>query len=336
MMVIANITYVQADPLTVVSYGGLHLKAQGEAFYEPFEDKYKTNIITGEYNGEMAKVRTMVDASQVTWDVLQVETGDLYRGCSEGLFEPLDIEKLKLNEKDYIDGSISECGAGFFIWSIVLAYDTSKFDLPPKDWKDFWDIKKFPGKRALRKNPILALEAALLADDVKPADIYTQLSTPEGVDRAFKKLDEIKPYIQWWESGAQPMQWLISGNVVMASAYNGRVYDAQEEGKPVGIVWNDSFYDMDSFAIVKDSKHKEEAERFIALAMQPENQKIYSEVAGYGFSNKKTASMLDKKVLSHLSTSPGHMEHAYQLNQDFWIDHGEALQQRFNAWAAGY
>lgn len=333
---ILSLSYVQAEPLTVISYGGLHLKAQGEAFYKPFEDKYKTDITTGEYNGEMAKVRSMVDAKQVTWDVLQVETGDLYRGCSEGLFEPLDIQKLNLNEDDYVEGSISECGAGFFIWSIVLAYDTSKFKSPPKDWKDFWDIKKFPGKRALRKSPILALEAALLADGVKPADIYQVLSTPEGVDRAFKKLDEIKPYIQWWESGSQPMQWLISGNVVMTSAYNGRVYDAQEEGKPVDIVWDDSFYDMDSFAIVKGSKHKEEAERFIALTMQPEYQKVYSEVAGYGFSNTKTAPLLDKKVLDRLSTSPEHMKNAHQLNQDFWIDHGEALQQRFNAWAAGY
>lgn len=326
---------VQAEPLTVISYGGLHVKAQGEAFYKPYEKKYNTKIITGEYNGEMAKVRSMVDTGQVSWDVLQVETGDLYRGCSEGLFEQLDWSTLKVDsESDYVDGSLSECGAGFFIWSIVLAYDTSKFSTAPKDWKDFWDVKKFPGKRALRKSPILALEVALLADGVKAEDIYTVLATPEGVDRAFKKLDEIKPYVQWWESGSQPMQWLISGSVVMTSAYNGRVYDAQQEGKPVEIVWNDSFYDMDSFAIIKGTKNKRAAERFIELTMQPENQKVYSEVAGYGFSNKKTAELLDAKTLDHLSTAPEHMKNAHKLDPDFWIDYGETLQQRFNVWAS--
>lgn len=327
--------YTQAEPLTVISYGGLHLKAQGEAFYKPYEEQYKTKIITGEYNGEMAKVRSMVDSGQVAWDVLQVETADLYRGCGEGLFEQLDWSKLKTDPaSDYEEGAMSECGAGFFIWSIVLAYDTTKFATPPKDWKDFWDIKKFPGKRALRKNPILALEVALLADDVKPQDIYTVLATPAGVDRAFKKLDEIKPYIQWWESGSQPMQWLIAGDVVMTSAYNGRVYDAQQEGKPVDLIWNDSFYDMESFAIVKGSKHKEAAERFLELTMRPENQKIYSKVAGYGFTNKKTASLMDAKLLDHLSTAPEHMQNAHRLDADFWIDYGETLQQRFNVWAA--
>lgn len=333
ILLISTAMQIQAEPLTVISYGGLHVKAQGEAFYKPFEEQTKIKLLTGEYNGEMAKIRSMVDTKNVSWDVVQVETGDLYRGCSEGLFEQIDWSTLKIDEEsDYVDGSLSDCGAGFFIWSIVLAYDTHQFKTPPKDWKDFWDIKKFPGKRALRKSPILALEAALLADGVKPADIYTVLATPEGVDRAFKKLDEIKPYIQWWESGSQPMQWLISGNVVMTSAYNGRVYDAQEEGKPVGIVWNDSFYDMDSFAIVKGTKNKEAAERFITLTMQPENQKIYSEVAGYGFSNKKTAALLDKNTLEHLSTAPEHMENAHKLDPDFWIDHGETLQQRFNIW----
>lgn len=335
LLLISNALLLKAEPLTVISYGGLHVKAQTEAFYKPFEAQTKVKLMTGEYNGEMAKVRSMVDAKNVSWNILQVETGDLYRGCSEGLFEQIDWSKLNIGkESDYVEGSLSDCGAGFFIWSVVLAYDADKFKTPPKDWKDFWDVKKFPGKRALRKNPILALEAALLADGVEPTDIYTVLATPEGVDRAFKKLDEIKPYIQWWESGSQPMQWLISGNVVMTSAYNGRVYDAQKEGKPVGIVWNDSFYDMDSFAIVKGTKNKESAERFIELVMRPENQKIYSEVAGYGFSNQKTAALLDKKTLDHLSTAPEHMKNAHKLDPDFWIDHGEILQQRFNIWAS--
>lgn len=324
----------QAETLTVVSYGGLHVPLQTKAFYKPFEEQQKVKVVSGEYNGEMAKIRAMVDAKQVSWDVVQVETGDLYRGCSEGLFEQLDWSKTQLKESDYTDGALSECGAGFFIWSIALAYDSTKFaNDPPKNWQDFWDVKKYPGKRALRKSPILALEAALLADGVKAQDVYSVLATPAGVDRAFKKLDQLKPYIQWWDSGSQPMQWLISGDVVMTSAYNGRIYAAQDEGKPVGIVWNDSFYDIEGFAIVKGSKHKALAERFIELTMQPASQKAYSE-AGYGFSNKQTAHLLDANTLNRLSTAPQHMQNAHRLDPDFWIDNGEVLQQRFNVWAA--
>lgn len=331
---IIMVQLVQAEALTVVSYGGLHVSLQAKAFYKPFEAQQHVKIVSGEYNGEMAKIRSMVDSDQMSWDIVQVETGDLYRGCSEGLFEQLDWSKSTLNESDYTEGASSDCGAGFFIWSIVLAYDSSKFaNDPPKNWQDFWNVKKYPGKRALRKNPILALEVALLADGVKPQDIYPLLSTPAGIDRAFKKLDELKPYIQWWDSGSQPMQWLISGDVVMTSAYNGRIYAAQNEGRSVGIVWDDSFYDIESFAIIKGTKHKALAERFLELSMQPARQKIYAE-AGYGFTNKQTAKLLDSRTLDRLSTAPKHMQNAHRLDTDFWIDNGEVLQQRFNVWAA--
>ena len=91
-------------------------------------------------------------------------------------------------------------------------------------------MKKFPGKRALRKQPEYALESALLADGVAAKDVYATLATPAGVDRAFKKLDALKPNIQWWEAGAQAPQYLISGDVVMSSAYNGRITNDRNEG----------------------------------------------------------------------------------------------------------
>lgn len=146
---------------------------------------------------------------------------------------------------DFVQGAVSECGAGIFLWSTVLTYNAAKLPQAPKSWADFWDVKTFLDKRALRKSATFTLEFALLADGVKREDLYKVLATPAGVDRAFKKLDQIKPNIQWWESGAQPLQWLVSGDVVMTSAYNGRVTAAQKEGHDFHIVWNDSIYDMD-------------------------------------------------------------------------------------------
>ena len=83
----------------------------------------------------------------------------------------------------------------------------------------------------MRKGARYNLEFALMADGVKTADVYKVLATKDGADRAFKKLTELKPNIQWWEAGAQPPQFLVAGDVVMTTAYNGRIDAAQREGK---------------------------------------------------------------------------------------------------------
>lgn len=323
----------QAETLTVVSFGGVNKDAQDKAFYKPFAAAGKGTIEPGEYNGEMARIRAMVETGQVGWDVVEVEGPELLRGCDEGLFEQLDWSKLG-NESDFVPGAVSECGAGIFLWSTVLTYDAKKLKQAPTGWNDLWDTKKFPGKRALRKSAKFTLEIALLADGVKREDIYKELATPAGVDRAFKKLDQIKPNIQWWESGAQPLQWLVSGDVVMTSAYNGRISAAQKEGHDFNIIWNNSIYDLDSWAIIKGSKHKALAEQFIAFANLPENQKVFAENIPYGPTNKNTSKLIEPGLLAQLPTAPDNLANSLQVDTNFWIEHGEDLEQRFNAWAS--
>ncbi|MCO7255820.1 ABC transporter substrate-binding protein [Dickeya oryzae] len=322
----------QAETLTVISFGGLNKEAQQKAFYTPFQQAGLGTVEAGEYNGEMAKIRAMVQTGQVGWDVVEVESPELVRGCSEGLFETLDWKKLG-NADDFVKGSVSECGAGIFLWSTVMTYNGDKLKNGPKSWADFWDIHTYPGKRALRKSAKFTLEIALLADGVKRDEIYQVLATPAGVDRAFKKLDQIKSSIQWWESGAQPLQWLVAGDVVMTSAYNGRVTAARKEGHDFRIVWQDSLYDLDSWAIVKGSKHRAIAEQFIAFASQPEHQKVFAETIPYGPTNKQTIDTLSPTIAADIPTNRQNLAQAVGIDTAFWIEHGEELEQRFNAWA---
>ncbi|MEK6294244.1 MAG: ABC transporter substrate-binding protein, partial [Paraburkholderia tropica] len=75
-----------AAELTVVNFGGANGNAQKAAFNEPYQAQSGTKITTVEYNGEQAKVKAMVEAKHVNWDVVEVETGDIARGCDEGLY----------------------------------------------------------------------------------------------------------------------------------------------------------------------------------------------------------------------------------------------------------
>ena len=157
----------------------------------------------------------------------------------------------------------------------------------------------------MRKGARYNLEFALMADGVKPADVYKVLATKAGADRAFKKLTELKPNIQWWEAGAQPPQFLVAGDVVMATAYNGRIDAAQREGKNLKIIWTGQIYDLDYWAIPKGSPNKDAAQKFIAFACHAGRRRPeYAKNIAYGPTNKKALAKLDAKTLSNLPTAP--------------------------------
>ncbi len=321
-----------ATDLTVVSFGGANKAAQEKAFYAPWEKAGNGKIIAGEYNGEMAKVKAMVDTKSVSWDLVEVESPELARGCDEDMFEELD-PKMFGDAAKYVSGAISHCGAGFFVWSTVLAYNADKLASAPTGWADFWNTEKFPGKRGLRKGAKYTLEFALMADGVAPKDVYKVLASKDGQDRAFKMLDKLKPSIQWWEAGAQPPQFLQSGDVVMSSAYNGRIAAVAKESK-LKVVWTGGVYDFDAWAIPKGSKNAEAAKKFIAYSLQPEQQKNFSENIAYGPANTDAVKLLSAETLEKMPTTEENIKDQVQIDVKFWNDNGESLEQRFNSWAA--
>ena len=155
----------------------------------------------------------------------------------------------------------SAYSVAYEFYSSVLAYSQKKYtaEAAPNSWADFWDVKKFPGRRALRNHPIATLEAALMADGVAPDKLY-----PLDVDRAFKKLEEIKPNITvWWTSGAQSAQLLNDGEVDMVMAWNGRVSALTKEGAKVAYTYNQGILQSTSLCILKDAPNLATAVRFL-------------------------------------------------------------------------
>lgn len=323
-----------AAELTLVNFGGANGNAQKVAYVEPFQKSTGTKVVTAEFNGELAKLKAMVETRKVSWDVVEIDGGDLTRACDDGLIEKLDLAKT-IKKDDYIpEATVSECGMGAFVWSTVLAYNSDKLKTPPTGWKDFWDVKKIPGKRGMRKTALYNLEFALMADGVAAKDVYKVLATKAGVDRAFKKLDEIKPFIQWWEAGAQPPQFLVAGDVVMSTVFNGRIDAARREGKALDVVWDGGIYDLDYWAIPKGAPNKDLALDYIAFTVAPAQQAAYAKQIAYGPVNQAALKLLDAKTLADLPNAPANSKNAVLLNGAFWTDHGEELQQRFTAWAA--
>lgn len=218
---------------------------------------------------------------------------------------------------------------------MVLTYDVARIPNGPATWADFWDVDKYPGKRGMKFDPEWTLEVALLADGVAPDGVSKVLNTPEGVDRAFAKLDALKPYIKWWKLGDESVDDLASGNVVMTAAYNGRIVAANHESPGrYAMVWNaGSVYFMDFFVVLKGSPNRDAAMDFIGYATGATAQRAMPRYVGYGPANLAAYQGMDPALAAELPTV-ARLQRAVAVDDQFWLDHQDALQQRFAAWAA--
>jgi putative spermidine/putrescine transport system substrate-binding protein len=324
-----------ARDLTIVSWGGSYQDAQREVLFKPFTAETGTVLVEDSWDGGIGALRAKAEGPP-TWDIVQVEADELVLGCDEGSIVPIDWAKLG-GEDHFLPTAVHECGVGAIVWATVLAYDGDRYkDNPPKSWADFFDTQKYPGKRALRKGPRQALEFALMADGVALDEIYATLATPEGIDRAFAKLDSIKGDLVFWEAGAQPPQLLGSGEVVMTSAYNGRITAANKtDNRNFKIAWEAGFvYQIDSWVVLKNSDKQDEAMQLVAWLTRPEHQKDLAPLIPYGPTHKEAAALVDPAVLPDIPTAPENIEAGLFFGREFWVDRVEAMNQRFNVWAA--
>ena len=329
--VLASLNAFAADELTVISFGRADQDALTRAYYKAFGEATGIEVKSFSYDGQITEVEQMVNSGKPDWDVMQVESRTLQLGCERGLFEKLDLGRIG-KPSDFIPGAVSDCGLGIFAWSVALVY-SDRVKGAPRTWADFWDVKKYPGKRGLRRSAKYTLEIALLADGVAPADVYPMLATDAGLERAFRKLDQIKSDTIWWEAAAQPGVQLSAGNLAMSSAYALWFDPAQPRNRHFRIAWDESLYDVDSWAIPKGSPRLTAAYRFIAFASAPERQKVLSERLPYGPTNKKALPLLPADLAKSLPSSRSNLARALKVDTAFWIAHGEALEKRFDAWA---
>ncbi|WP_225026048.1 ABC transporter substrate-binding protein [Xinfangfangia pollutisoli] len=346
---LCGMAYAANAEVVVLSWGGSYGGAQTEAHLKPFTAKTGIPTTMTDSDNPATPIKAQVEAGNVTVDVASVEYADAIRLCDEGLLEPIDINSLPAGAdgtpaaEDFLAGAVTDCGVSTDIWANIFAYDSTKFsgDAAPKTVADFFDLEKFPGKRGLKKGAKAVLEFALLGDGVPASEVYATLSTPEGVDRAFAKLDTIKKDVVWWEAGAQPPQLLADGEVAMTTAYNGRIFNAViTEGKPFSIIWDGQIYENEMYVIPKGAPHMEDALEFVKYATSTEGLRAQAQYISYGPARKSALKdellFNDGKTVMgpHLPTAPENMTNALESNFEFWVDKDAELNERFNAWLA--
>lgn len=320
-----------ADELYFASWGGAYQDAIREAWLKPFSKESGIEVVE-DTDPQVSKLRAMQDTKTVAWDVVTENSSRLVRGIKLGVFEKITPEMV--NQEHVIPGARNDYGVPSEIFSTLVGYSASAFPdgkPQPKTFADFWDVAKFPGKRTLQDEPATVIEAALIADGVKPEDVYKTLNTPEGVDRAMGQIEKIKPYVaKWWKNGAEPVQALASGEVVMALGWNGRFQSGIDSGVPIKMSWDDSVAQVGYFALVKGANNREAALKLLNYMIAPQRQAEFSKYISYGPTTSAAMPYIDNARQQRLPSTPERLKGALFMDADWWDKNGPAIIERYN------
>jgi putative spermidine/putrescine transport system substrate-binding protein len=309
------------------------LDAVNEVLVRPFTHATAIPAQVVTWEGGIDALRAQVKGPDNAWDLVMVDSDELGAGCSEGLFEKLDWSAIG-GKDHYLPQAVGDCGVGAVVVSLVLAWDRDKFPATPA-WTDFWDVAKYPGKRGLHRGVRGNLEFALIADGVAPGDVYKVLATAEGVDRAFRRLDQIRPYIVWWQDDAEAARILASGDVLMTSASAPAITAANRAAhRNFGIQFTSSLYEMQSWAIPKGSANLRAATQFLYFAGTPAIEGRLVARYGEGGLAKGANDGLPSELAQISPTLPANLNAAVRLDGGFWHDNLAKLTQRFEDWLA--
>jgi putative spermidine/putrescine transport system substrate-binding protein len=310
--------------LTFVSFGGAYQGAQRKAWLEPYTALTGVQFQEDEASSN-ATIKTQVEAGQVTWDVVDVGN-DFGLEANAALLEELDYTLIPESEVNK-DLGPSKWRVPDITYGVVLAYNTDKTaGKVPEGWADYFDTTKIPGKRGVWDYSEGGIfEIALLADGVKPADLY-----PLDLPRATKKLDTIKDSLVLWKTGAESQELIGSGEVALTLIWNGRGWSAKHtDNKPVEIQWNQQIVTADYLVVPKGSPNKDAAMKFIAYTICAENNAKPSQYIPYGPTNLNAKPAPDK--LPDLSVSNADENSAY-FDDEWLVNNFDAVNAAFKEW----
>ena len=348
--------------VVMVSWGGAYTESQKLGYGDPAAKKLGIPIDWVDYSGGLSEIKAQIAAGAITWDVIDVYAMDTIIGCDEGLFVEFDFDKDfppapdgTPASQDFFTTMPSKCAVGNILYSWTYAYHDEKIgSKKPKNIKDFFNTKKWPGKRGIYKSAMHNLEIALAADGVKPrkggSKIYEILETDAGLDRAFNKIKELctdpKGGCVFWSAGAKPPELLMQGEVVMATGWNGRFFNAEiGEGAPLKQVWDAQGLDYQYMSIVKGGPNQADAMKAVAEMTSTHGLAGSAKYIAYAPWRKSSLKVIEAgepwykdgktNMMEQMPTHPNNTKNYFLVDPIFWADNSTEIGERWEAMKAG-
>ena len=164
MLAAPNLARAKPASIVVACSGGKLEEAFTAAYYKPFTAKTGIEIVSTV--NTYSKLKAMVEAGAVEWDVAQINSSAAATNAMLGLLEKLDYGVI--DKADLIAGVAHEAYVQCDVAAAVMSWNTKNVTpaQAPRSWAELWDMKRFGGQRGFWKQPFQTMELALMADGV--------------------------------------------------------------------------------------------------------------------------------------------------------------------------
>ena len=299
--------------------GGGYGDALRKVMYDPFEKETGIKVVTVQEARSGPRIKAQAEAGKAQWDltfIFDQETRLLGDCC----LADIDYSKLSESAQKTLaampDNLKRKKGVALQVIGVGLVYNKDKYKGDkPASWADFWDVKKFPGRRCMPAWPRFVFEAALMADGVDKSKLY-----PLDMERALKKIKEIKPHIvKWWTTSAQPPQLLLDGEADMCQAYTGSMSKLALEGAPIDLTFNEGFIYYDFFSIPKGAPNYDNALKLLSWRLDPKRAAQLTSTFPVALpSSVVFEAATDKKIARYWANNPDNVAKAIEWSPDYW------------------
>ena len=318
----------QGKIVYVNSYGGVWETSWKKAFFDPFTKQTGIQIKTVP-GVSFAKLKAQVQTGNYQWDVVNLGDVEYGQAVLENLLEKVDKAAAKTDQlppnivRDYAVSSYS--------LGTNIVYRKDKFpNGGPQSWVDFWNVKKFPGSRCLFDRSFTCLAFALLADGVPKDKLY-----PMDLDRAFRKMDELKPHIKtWWRDGSQSQQLIRDGEVDMIAMWSARAVDLIEDKVPLELVWNEAEIYQSNLQIPRGDPRAKETWEFCSFVASAKPQAEFAMMLPYGPANPAARALMTEARLKQTPAWPEHEKIGFTHDPAWIAPRLAQIRERWTQWLA--
>jgi putative spermidine/putrescine transport system substrate-binding protein len=321
----------QGKTLNVAGYGGALNNALVKDFAGPYEQQtgIKVNFGSG---ASLALAKLQVAAGGAAqWDIINLTGAEYVAAVKDRLIVPYDYGII---DASHVPPEYKEAyGIKFALFLFVMCWDQKKIpdDKAPKTWAEFWDTRRYPGKRSMDANISdgSTLELALLADGVPLDKLF-----PLDVERALKSLDKLgRDNIIWYNTNQEPIQQLVSGAVTLATAFHGRVLLANRGGASLGFTPNYAGVSGNYYCVSSASANKVDAFRFLNFMLTNVPGDVdYMKATAYAIPNTEALPQLPKEIADILPTNPALQDKVFIKSDAWWAANLDTTMQRFKEW----
>lgn len=260
--------------ITVQGWGGAAAEAIHKAYHVPFEENTCAKIKVVEVTGQTpALLKAAHDAGEAKFDMIDAwGSPAIFQMANDDLLAPVDPAKVP-GLAGLVPGADSGVGVGHLL-SVMVAGYLQKGDVKPlTSVADFFNVKDFPGRRAVSNwgDNERNVAAALLADGVPRDKLY-----PMDMDRSKKVWDRVKGSVRlWYQSGSELVSAMVDERIDYCLCWDGRAQQAMAKNPKWTYTLEGGYLGFENMAMVNGTKNADVVQALLEYFTDPERQAVF-------------------------------------------------------------